>query len=427
VHELRRDLEQYADDPVVRRTVFRLRISAIAVVLGVVLCITLAGLVATLSFRDGIAGGTSAGAGVPAAEGAVRAAEGAQARRAAALKRAPRGSAARTRAVAGVATAASRMKAAREDLQQARLIERASMSQAPERPGNLVFGLLVGGFLAVGFSMFLVVRTPYASAREHALELVHAWRTQQDGTLEAFAALNATVEAKDRYTAGHGLRVTLISLLIGQELGLPEPELDILRHAATFHDIGKIAVPDSVLQKEGRLTDTEWEQMKVHPVESARICSKLAALRPTVPAVRNHHERMDGAGYPDGLVGRDIPIGGRIIAVADSWDAITSDRPYRRGQPAAVALDEIRRCSGPQFDPVVVTAFIEVLAKDPWMFGLTPADVHAGSAADGRRPERPSRAVEELTQQIRSLTEGPVDEQPEIDWSEGFDAEDLAA
>jgi hypothetical protein len=293
-------------------------------------------------------------------------------------------------------------------------------------PGLLA--LVIGGFLALGAVLVFVARAPFDRAREQAIDLVEANKRLEDSTLETFAALGAAVEAKDRYTAGHGLRVTLVSILIGQELGLPQSELDILRKAATFHDIGKIAVPDVVLRKPGRLTDAEFQAMKVHPVEGARICGKLQSLRDAVPLVRSHHERMDGRGYPDGLQGEQIPMGARIIAVADTWDAITSDRPYREGQPAFVALEEIRRCSGAQFDERVVRAFIEVLAKDPWMFGLTPEDV-----SDRRplpAPVPASRGVDRDGDGYADdrQSDGLVTTKPrEIDWSEGFDEEDLKA
>lgn len=365
---------EYSDDPVVRQTLSRLRFATIAIVAGIAICIMLAGLVARLAFDDGV----------------------------------------------------------RSSVQMARAIAEApdgsgstSVRASATGPSQMTYGLLVGGFFIVGFFMFVVVRRPYEAAREHAVELVRAYRALQESTIETIAALNATVEAKDRYTAGHGLRVTLISLLIGQELGLDELEIDMLRHAATFHDIGKIAVPDEVLSKPGRLTDSEFEAMKVHPVESARICSKVAALRDSVPSIRHHHERLDGRGYPDGIAGDRIPLGARIIAVADTWDAITSDRPYRRGQAATVALDEIRRATGGQFDHRVVNAFIEVLAKDPWMFGLEPADLKRKPAAPGRVPEGQPRSSERGTQvpDVAHVSGGDVFKLREIDvdWSTGFD------
>jgi putative nucleotidyltransferase with HDIG domain len=285
------------------------------------------------------------------------------------------------------------------------------------------------GFVALGVVLVLVVRGPFERAREQAEELVGANRRLASTTLETYAALSAAVEAKDRYTAGHGLRVTLVSILIGQELGLSQADLDTLRYAATFHDIGKIAVPDHVLQHEGRLSDADFDAIKVHPVEGAKICSKLGALQDAVPLIRSHHERMDGRGYPDGLAGDAIPLGARIIAVADAWDAITSDRPYRAGQPAFVALEEVRRCMGPQFDEQVVHAFVEVLARDPWMFGLSPEDVAA---------RRPLPAPMPASRSVHRDGEGSTGGRPrgetlvtphssELDWSAGFDVDDLAA
>jgi len=347
----------------VRSTVARLRLATASVVVGTVLCVLLAGLEARMSYLDGVHDG--------------------------------------------------------------RLASSTSGSLHPAHigPPMQTFGFLALAFIGIGIGMFALVRRPWTAAGDHAIELVRAYEALEDGTLETFAALNATVEAKDRYTAGHGLRVTLISLLIGQELSLPQNEIDTLRHAATFHDIGKIAVPDEILQKPGRLNDDEFAAMQVHPVESARICAKLGSLRESVPAIRSHHERIDGTGYPDQLRGEEIPLGARIIAVADTWDAITSDRPYRTGQPAIVALEEVRRVKGTQFDPNVVEAFMEVLAKDPWMFGLTPDEIQA--PASGQYPDGRPRSNDDLDlekgQRARSV---PLSK---IDWTSGFDDLDIAA
>ncbi len=291
--------------------------------------------------------------------------------------------------------------------------------------GGLLLVLL--GFVALGATIVFVVRSPFDRARDQAIELVDANRRLAESTLETFAALGAAVEAKDRYTAGHGLRVTLVSILIGQELGLDDAALDTLRHAATFHDIGKIAVPDAVLRRTGRLADADFETMKVHPTEGARICSKLNVLRDAVPLIRSHHERMDGRGYPDGLKGDEIPLGARIIAVADAWDAITSDRPYRDGQPAFVALEEIRRSSGAQFDEHVVRAFVEVLARDPWMFGLSPEDVAARRPLPAPTPV--SRGVDEGADPYAPRKDDGVigRKQPKLDWTTGFDERDMRA
>lgn len=291
-------------------------------------------------------------------------------------------------------------------------------------------GLLFSAFMALAVMLVIVVRAPYRRAQAQAIELLEANHLLASTTLETFAALSAAVEAKDRFTAGHGLRVTLISILIGQELELSSKDLDTLRHAATFHDIGKIAVPDHVLANEGRLSASDYEAMKVHPVEGARICAKLKVLASAVALIRHHHERMDGRGYPDGLKGDEIPLGARIIAVADAWDAITSDRPYRLGQPAFVALEEIRRCTGAQFDERVVRAFIEVLAKDPWMFGLTPTDIAQRRPLPAPIPL--SRGVDDSGETSKGSYEEPSLVQgfaanDEIDWSQGFNEEDLRA
>jgi hypothetical protein len=235
--------------------------------------------------------------------------------------------------------------------------------------------LVLSGVLS--WAMIVLVRAPWEHVVDLAEDAASSVKSMERGTLEALQALNATVEAKDRYTAGHGLRVTLMSILIGQEIKMSEVDLDVLRHAATFHDVGKIAVSDSVLMKPGQLTELEFQQLKVHPTEGARICEKLAVLRAAVPTVRHHHERWDGFGYPDGLSGNAIPLGARIIAVADTWDAITSDRPYRLGQLPAAAVREILRVSGTQFDPTIVDAFTRVLSRDPWMFGMSPEELEA--------------------------------------------------
>jgi putative nucleotidyltransferase with HDIG domain len=315
-----------------------------------------------------------------------------------------------------------------------RVAWQAGLEASPVASGRALppwgdIALVLLGFVALGVLLVWVVRGPFERARDQAEELVDANRRLAATTLETYAALGAAVEAKDRYTAGHGLRVTLVSILIGQELGLSQSDLDTLRHAATFHDIGKIAVPDHVLQREGRLSDADFDAMKVHPVEGARICSKLGALQDAVPLIRSHHERMDGRGYPDGLAGDEIPLGARIIAVADAWDAITSDRPYREGQPAFVALEEVRRCMGPQFDEQVVRAFVEVLARDPWMFGLSPEDVAARRPLPAPVPA--SRGVDhdgDGWSADRRRGDGLVTPRSaDVDWSEGFGDDDLAA
>jgi len=174
-------------------------------------------------------------------------------------------------------------------------------------------------------------------------------------------SLSATVDARDAYTAGHSRRVQQLALAIGRELGLSQAELDLLGHAALFHDIGKLAIPDSVLLKPATLSGDEWALMQRHADEGARIIDRLGFLGDAVPAIRHHHERWDGAGYPDGLAGEEIPLGARIIHVADALDSMLTNRIYRTARPAADALDELRRGAGGQFCPRCVSALERLL------------------------------------------------------------------
>jgi diguanylate cyclase (GGDEF)-like protein/putative nucleotidyltransferase with HDIG domain len=179
----------------------------------------------------------------------------------------------------------------------------------------------------------------------------------------AMESLSATVDARDSYTAGHSRRVRDLSLAIGRELALSAAELDVLAYAALFHDIGKLAVPDAILLKPRSLSEPEWEVMRRHPDEGARIIGRLGFLDAAVSAIRHHHERYDGNGYPDGLSGEDIPISARIIHVADAIDSMLTDRVYRAARPAEKALAEIRRGAGTQFCPQCVFGLERVVAS----------------------------------------------------------------
>ncbi|MDO7906683.1 HD domain-containing protein [Paenibacillus sp. JX-17] len=177
-----------------------------------------------------------------------------------------------------------------------------------------------------------------------------------------FATLAAALDARDPYTAGHSLRVAAYSVTIGKIYGLSEEGIDLLRKTALLHDIGKIGVPDYVLLKEGKLTDEEFDKIKMHPVLGENILRQIEpadAMAPYLPGVRSHHERYDGRGYPDGLSGEDIPLFGRIIAVADAYDAMTSDRPYRKGMDAERALSILDEGKGTQWDPRFASLFVE--------------------------------------------------------------------
>ncbi len=176
---------------------------------------------------------------------------------------------------------------------------------------------------------------------------------------EAVRAIISALEAKDPYTHGHSIRVSEYALLIGEGLGLSQEELFNLELGALLHDIGKIGTPEHILLKPGRLTKEEFEIMKKHPVQSAEILSHIELLKEVVPIVKYHQERIDGRGYPDGLKGEDIPLLSRIVYIADAFDAMTSDRPYRKALPLEHAYDELLRCRGEQFDPKLVSIFIE--------------------------------------------------------------------
>src|SRR5207244_1150213 len=152
----------------------------------------------------------------------------------------------------------------------------------------------------------------------------------------------------------HLCRVQLYALEIGKELGLSEDEIQALRAAAVLHDIGKLAVPEHIISKPGRLSPEEFEKMKIHPVVGAEILERVEFPYPVVPIVRSHHEKWDGTGYPDGLKGEEIPIGARILSAVDTLDALASDRQYRRALPLDQAMAEVAKLSGKSFDPQVV-------------------------------------------------------------------------
>ena len=181
------------------------------------------------------------------------------------------------------------------------------------------------------------------------------------GTLIALAR---AIDAKSPWTAGHSERVTELALKIGRVMGLPTKELDILHRGGLLHDIGKIGIPAMILDKPGRLTEEEVLLMREHPRKGARILEPIAAYSEVVPIVLQHHEWFDGNGYPTRLAGEEISLGGRIFAVADVFDALSSDRPYRAGLGRAEAIERIKQGTGRQFDPKVVEAFLEVMAQE---------------------------------------------------------------
>ena len=182
--------------------------------------------------------------------------------------------------------------------------------------------------------------------------------------LEMVETLRFAVEAKDTYTRGHSDRVSSYSVLIGEKLGLSDKDIRILRIGGLFHDIGKIGVPDAILLKDSKLSDDEYSQIKNHPTIGEHILSNATIFKDMIPIVKHHHERFDGRGYPCRLAGTDIPYFARIAAVADTFDAMTSKRSYRDPLPLQVVIDEIKKCSGTQFDPDIAKVFVEILEND---------------------------------------------------------------
>jgi putative nucleotidyltransferase with HDIG domain len=218
--------------------------------------------------------------------------------------------------------------------------------------------------LAAALLLWLVLRGVYVRSSKQivaqAHELEHALMDRErtyDATLEALA--NA-LDVRDSETGGHSDRVLRYMELVIFHLGISGDDVAFLRRGALLHDIGKIGVPDNILRKPTSLSENEWATMRRHPEFGARIIAGIPFLEDVSRIVRHHHERWDGTGYPDRLAGEDIPLGARIFAVADSFDAMTSDRPYRRAMSIAAACAEIARCRGTQFDPTVADAFARI-------------------------------------------------------------------
>ena len=181
------------------------------------------------------------------------------------------------------------------------------------------------------------------------------------GAVEALAML---VDVRDDYTGAHAEDVGRLTLKVAVELGFPRDEATMVAMAGRLHDVGKVAIPDSILRKPGPLTDAEWTIMRSHSAVGADVVRLIPALRGIAPIVRSHHEKIDGSGYPDGLVGDEIPLGARIIAAVDAYIAMTTDRPYRQAMEPASAVEELRRHAGSQFDTAVLRAFEAVLQRD---------------------------------------------------------------
>jgi len=186
--------------------------------------------------------------------------------------------------------------------------------------------------------------------------------------LEMVIAFSEALDAKDQYTAGHSRRVMEYSIAIAQRMKLSENEIERLKKSALLHDIGKIGIPDVVLHKKTKLTEDEFAVIKSHPEIGATILKSIKSFKDFVPSVYHHHERYDGKGYPQGIQGEKIPLHARIIAVADSFDAMTSNRPYRDAFLLEAALSELEKNRGIQFDPYIAGVFLKIFEDTPYYF-----------------------------------------------------------
>jgi len=198
---------------------------------------------------------------------------------------------------------------------------------------------------------------------EQQEELRRYTQELEEAYVSIVQVLAVAIDARDPYTLGHSSRVAAHSVRIGEEIGLNKEELEELKIASLFHDVGKLKTPDSILMKKRPLDPWELNAIKHHPVDGAKILGKVKSLQKYVPTVRHHHEHYDGRGYPDGLDGDRIPLYSAIIAIADTFDAMTSTRPYRRAMSKAEALSELRNCAGKQFHPHLVEVFLKVMGE----------------------------------------------------------------
>jgi HD-GYP domain-containing protein (c-di-GMP phosphodiesterase class II) len=228
-----------------------------------------------------------------------------------------------------------------------------------------VVGLILGGlYFQVGLWAPLFVLVPLLVARR-VLEATSKMDAAYEATLRG---LVTAIEAKDAYTRGHAERVSKLTTLIARELGFNEKQVHSIRIAALMHDVGKLVVSTAILTKPGKLTDEEYEHMKWHPIFGCEVIEEIDFLRDgeAVNAVRHHHERLDGRGYPDNLFGDDVPLTARVVMVADAFDSMTSTRTYRFAKSVDDGLRELRRCATTQFDPLCISALDRAIHKHGW-------------------------------------------------------------
>jgi HD-GYP domain-containing protein (c-di-GMP phosphodiesterase class II) len=265
-------------------------------------------------------------------------------------------------------------------------------------PGCLGFGmfgmLIAGMWPAVGMLSAVLVLLPLFTAR-WAFEQRHA---QEQAHAATIATLCQAVETKDYYTRGHSERVSRGAVMIARTIGMRADRVNAIRYAGMLHDIGKLGVPTKVLQKPGFLSEEENAAIQLHPMRGVEIVQDIGFLDEARTGILHHHERMDGTGYPMGLVGSEIPEFARVISVADTFDSMTSTRSYRKARSIEEGIAELRRCSGTQFDPVLVRAFITALENEGWeLSGLVapPTDDQETARQDHDDPTTPIKVAGE--------------------------------
>jgi HD-GYP domain-containing protein (c-di-GMP phosphodiesterase class II) len=248
-----------------------------------------------------------------------------------------------------------------------------SLLCVPLRAKNRVVGVInISSESPVAYSArHLNILQTLASEVAVAFENANLYTRLRETFYSTVRTLAETIERRDTYTGGHTQRVMEYSLGVGEVIGLDYGQLNDLELVAVLHDVGKIGVSDLILLKPDRLTAEEYETMKAHSAIGSEILANIRELRRLVPGIRHHHEHFDGNGYPDGLAGEKIPLLARVVSVADTFDAMTSDRPYRHGLSPERAFRELLRCSGSQFDPLMIRAFISRFAES---FGFRAPD-----------------------------------------------------
>jgi HD-GYP domain-containing protein (c-di-GMP phosphodiesterase class II) len=253
--------------------------------------------------------------------------------------------------------------------------------QTPILSDRIILSIMI---VSIGYLWIQEIRDRYRLQRINE-QLIITQKKLKETHLSTITTLVLSLEAKDPYARGHSERVTKYSVAIAKELGLSQEEIAEIERAGKLHDIGKLGIDDAILSKPGLLTDKEYAIVKTHPQRGTVILEPLDFLSKERTIMRHHHERFDGGGYPDRLKGEEIPLGARIMALADAFDAMKSERPYRQPLPEEEILSEIKKNAGSQFDPKVVEAFLSLVNKEPQIFNLS-CRIGKYKSPDGKDP-----------------------------------------